>query len=477
MVINITGSDFIAILPVIILSIFGIYLMVQGVFSVRMHKLTLPYIALFGIILAFASNFMLIGEPYTAFQDMVRVDRLTVAFNFIFLLAAALSVLMVNSYSEQEHIEFIEFTPLLLFSTVGMMLMGSAENLIMIFLGLETMSIALYVMAAFRKFNRQSLEAGLKYFLLGAFATGFLLYGMALIYGAAGTANLSKLTEYFSQNSLNLDLLALLGLGLLIIGFGFKVALVPFHMWTPDVYQGAPIPVTAYMAVGAKAAGFAAILRVISLAAGRVSFEWMEILWVLAVLTMTVGNIIALVQDDIKRMLAYSSIAHAGYILIGVVAANEMTISSVLFYLMVYLFMNLGAFAVAGLVSGKNESFVKIKHFSGLGRTQPMLGLAMTVFMFSLAGFPPTGGFMGKLNLFSAALKSGFVWLVIFGAINTLISVYYYIRVVVAMYMYEPLQEVKVDSVLPGVGLVILVSLLGIFYLGIFPGNMLSMIY
>ncbi len=231
------------------------------------------------------------------------------------------------------------------------------------------------------------------------------------------------------------------------------------------------------MAVGAKAAGFAAILRVISLAAGRVSFEWMEILWVLAVLTMTVGNIIALVQDDIKRMLAYSSIAHAGYILIGVVAANEMTISSVLFYLMVYLFMNLGAFAVAGLVSGKNESFVKIKHFSGLGRTQPMLGLAMTVFMFSLAGFPPTGGFMGKLNLFSAALKSGFVWLVIFGAINTLISVYYYIRVVVAMYMYEPLQEVKVDSVLPGVGLVILVSLLGIFYLGIFPGNMLSMIY
>ncbi|MCB0294588.1 MAG: NADH-quinone oxidoreductase subunit N, partial [Calditrichaeota bacterium] len=264
---------------------------------------------------------------------------------------------------------------------------------------------------------------------------------------------------------------------LLVIGFGFKVALVPFHMWTPDVYQGAPIPVTAYMAVGAKAAGFAAVLRVLVLATGQAAFEWSQLLWLLAVITMTVGNIIALVQSDIKRMLAYSSIAHAGYIMIGIVAGNETTVSAVLFYLVVYMFMNIGAFAVAGIVSGKNEQHVDIKHFAGLGKSQPMLALVMTVCMFSLAGFPPTGGFMGKLYLFKAAMESGYTWLVIFGALNTLISVYYYIRVVVAMYFQDSKESVKMAAVLPGVGLVLLVTLLGIFYLGIFPGTTLSLLY
>jgi NADH-quinone oxidoreductase subunit N len=475
--INIGSADFAAILPVIILSVFGIYLMVQGVFAPRMNKLTLAYLGLIGILIALVSNFYLIGKNYTAFEGMVRVDHLTVIFNFIFLITAALTLLLITSYSEQEHIEFIEFTPLILFSTVGMMLMGSAESLMTVFLGLETMSIALYVMAGFRRTNRYSLEAALKYFLLGAFATGFLLYGIALLYGAVGSTNLTKISEYIAQNTLDLNLLVLLGMGLIIVGFGFKVALVPFHMWTPDVYQGSPIPVTAYMAVGAKAAGFAAILRVIVLAAGQAAFQWTEVLWILAVLTMTVGNIIALVQDDIKRMLAYSSIAHAGYILMGVVAANDSTVASVMFYLVVYLFMNLGAFAVAGLVSGKNERYVKIKYFSGLGKTQPMLAFVMTICMFSLAGFPPTGGFMGKFFLFKAALQSGYVWLVIFGAINTLISVYYYIRVVVAMYMHDPLEDQKVEPIMTGAGLVILVSILGIFYLGIFPGTTMSILY
>lgn len=237
------------------------------------------------------------------------------------------------------------------------------------------------------------------------------------------------------------------------------------------------MPVTAYMAVGAKAAGFAAILRVVVLPAGQVSFEWTNVLWILAVLTMTVGNIIALAQDDIKRMLAYSSIAHAGYILMGVVAANDSTVSSVMFYLVIYLFMNLGAFAIAGLVSGKNERYVKIKYFSGLGKTQPMLAFVMTICMFSLAGFPPTGGFMGKFFLFKTALQSGYVWLVIFGAINTLISVYYYIRVVVAMYMQDPLEEQEVEPILPGAGLVLLVAILGIFYLGLFPGTTMAFLY
>lgn len=477
MSITITGADFTAILPILVLTVFGIYLMVQGVLAPRLHKLTLPYIALTGLLVAFLANFYLLGQSYDAFNGMVRVDKLTFILNIIFILTAALSLLLTGSYSEQEHIEFIEFTPLILFATVGMMLMGSAAGLMTLFLGLETMSIGLYVLAGFRRHNRYSLEAALKYFLLGAFATGFLLYGMALIYGTVGSTSLTKITGYFSQNALNLGVTPLLALGLLIVGFGFKVALVPFHMWTPDVYQGAPMPVTAYMAVGAKAAGFAAILRVIVLSAGQVSFHWSELLWVLAVLTMTVGNITALMQDDIKRMLAYSSIAHAGYILMGVVADNDTSVSSVLFYLATYMFMNLGAFAVATLVSGKHESRVKIKDFAGLGRSQPLLALAMTVCMFSLAGFPPTAGFMGKLYLFSTALQSGYIWLVIFGAINSLISVYYYLGVVVAMYMKTPEREYEAAAVTPGAGLAILVTMIGIFYLGIFPGTTLAFLY
>lgn len=477
--INIGSSDFAAILPILVVCAFGIYLMVQGVLAPRIHKLTLAYIGLAGIMIAMVSNFYLLGieTDRAYFEGMVFVDKLTVTLNFIFLLTAALCLLLMTSYSEQEEIEFIEFTPLILFATAGMMLMGCAESLMIIFLGLETMSIALYVMAGFRRFNRFSLEAALKYLLLGAFATGFLLYGMALIYGTVGTTNLTQISAYYSENALNLNVMALFGVALLVIGFGFKVALVPFHMWTPDVYQGAPIPVTAYMAVGAKAAGFAAVLRVLVLATGQAAFEWSQLLWLLAVVTMTVGNIIALVQSDIKRMLAYSSIAHAGYIMIGIVAGNETTVSAVLFYLVVYMFMNIGAFAVAGIVSGKNEQHVDIKHFAGLGKSQPMLALVMTVCMFSLAGFPPTGGFMGKLYLFKAAMESGYTWLVIFGALNTLISVYYYIRVVVAMYFQDSKESVKMAAVLPGVGLVLLVTLLGIFYLGIFPGTTLSLLY
>ncbi len=476
MSITIGSSDFIAILPEIVLTVFALYLMLQGIFMPRQSKLTLPYLGLVGIILAIVSNFFLIGDKYAAFNGMVQVDRMTLILNFIFLTTAGLSLLLGISYSRQEDVEFLEFTPLILFATVGMMLMGAAESLMIIFLGLETMSISLYIMAGFRRTNRYSLEAALKYFLLGAFATGFLLYGIALLYGVVGSTNLTRIMDYFSTNAINANLLSLIGLALIIVGFGFKVALVPFHMWTPDVYQGAPMPVTAYMSVGAKAAGFAAILRVLSLSAFQISFEWTPILWILAVLTMTVGNILALVQDNIKRMLAYSSIAHAGYILVGVIASNEMTVPAVLFYLMAYLFMNLGAFAVATIVSGQNENRQKIKYFSGLGYSQPVLALAMAVCMFSLAGFPPTAGFMGKFYLFSSALKSGYLWLVIIGVINSLISVYYYIGVVVAMYMKEPVDEKRIERIVPGVGLVILIAIFGIFYLGIFPSSMLGVL-
>lgn len=475
---SITTQDFFAILPMVILTLFGIYLMVHSVLQREKNQAVLVYIGLFGIVLAFIANIALfIGkEDYTAFSGMIKVDKIAAIFNFIFLTTAALSLLMSRSYSEQVHLEFIEFTPLILFATTGMMLMGSAESLMSIFLGLEAMSISLYVLAGFRRNNRASLEASLKYFLLGAFSSGFFLYGIALVYGVVGTTNLAGVLEYFSKNTLDLNILALIGLGLIIVGFGFKVALVPFHMWTPDVYQGAPIPVTAYMAVGAKAAGFVAIIRVLLISAYQVSFEFSQVLWILAVLTMTVGNIVALVQKDIKRMLAYSSIAHAGYILVGVVASNELSVPSITFYLIAYLLMNFGAFAIASIVSGKGERRVKIEYFRGLGFSQPVLGFAMAVCMFSLAGFPPTAGFMGKFYLFRAALQSGYLWLVIIAVLNSLVSVYYYIGVVVAMYMEKPVDDKLIKQVVPGVGLVLLIAVLGIFYLGIFPGNMLSLI-
>ncbi len=472
--ISVNSGDILSIAPVIVLSIFGIYLVLQGIFAPRLHRLTLPYLGLIGIGVAMAANFLLLGKTETTFSGMIRVDSITVVLNFIFLTTAALSLLLTTSYSDQVKIEFIEFAPLMLFATVGMMLMGSAASLMIIFLGLETMSIALYVMAGFRRHNRRSLESALKYFLLGAFATGFLLYGIALTYGAVGTTELQKITEFIAKDPLHPSSLLLFGFGLIIVGFGFKVALVPFHMWTPDVYEGAPMPVTAYMAVGAKAAGFAAIIRVLSIAANQISYDWTPVLWVLAVLTMTTGNIIALVQDNIKRMLAYSSIAHAGYILMGVVAGNDMSVRAILFYLIAYMFMNLGAFAVASVVSGNEERRTKIEYFSGLGFSRPILGLTMAVSMFSLAGLPPTAGFMGKFYLFSAALKSGYLWLVIFGVINSLISVYYYLRVVVAMYMQEPLDQKTIPELAPGVGLVILAAVLGIFYLGLFPNVMFS---
>lgn len=475
MSVTIGSSDLLGILPELILTVLGIYLMVQSVFVKNINRKLVAYLGVVIVGLAIIGNLFLIGQNTSVFNDMIRVDRLSVVLNFIFLLTAGFSLLMSVSYSDFVEVEFIEFTPLVLFATVGMMLMGAANHLMIIFLGLETMSISLYIMAGYRRTNRFSLEASLKYFLLGSFATGFLLYGIALLYGAVGTGSLPEVTEYFTKNSLTANWISLAGLGLIIVGFGFKVALVPFHMWTPDVYQGSPMPVTAFMAVGAKAAGFAAILRVLTQSAYFVSYQWSDIFWLLAVLTMFTGNLIALVQDDIKRMLAYSSIAHAGYITVGVVASNEMTVGVVVFYLTAYLFMNLAAFAVAEIVAGRGERRTKIEYFNGLGYKSPMLGLAMGISMFGLAGFPPTAGFIGKFYLFSSAMQSGYVWLVIFGVINSLLSVYYYLRVVVAMYMRKPVDDKPVEAILPAAGVVLLLTSVGILLIGIFPNMLMGL--
>jgi NADH-quinone oxidoreductase subunit N len=377
-------------------------------------------------------------------------------------------------YLRQEGFEHGEYYVLVLFAAVGMMFMASAADLIIIFLGLETFSLSLYVLAGFFRTQAKSNESALKYFLLGAFSTGFLLYGIALLYGATGTTNLKEIHEFLRVNPLPNEPLMLVSMGLLIVGFGFKVASVPFHMWTPDVYEGAPTPITAFMSVGSKAAGFAAFLRVFLYSLSSFQGEWLWVLWVLAVLTMTLGNLVAIAQQNIKRMLAYSSIAHAGYILIAMVAANDLGTASVLYYILAYAFMNLGAFGVVILFGRRGEENLLISDYSGMASKYPLLAALMATFMFSLAGIPPTAGFVGKFYIFSAAVKAGYIGLAVIGVLNSALSVYFYLRVTVMMYMRNPEKELAPLEWSPPMAISLFIAVFGTLQMGITPGAYLE---
>jgi len=377
----------------------------------------------------------------TLFGGMFVHDGFTVFFTLLFCAIGAFAVLLSWDYVKRTRINHAEYYALLLSATLGMVLMAASNDLIMIFLGLELMSLALYVLVGFRRDLLESNEAALKYFLLGAFASGFFLYGIALLYGATGTTSLSKMAEFLSASPLRPNPLLLTGGLLLLVGFFFKVAAVPFHMWTPDAYEGAPTSVTAFMSVGAKTAAFAALLRFGLRGLGGVPAEWVPVLSAVAMLTMTVGNVTALLQNNLKRMLAYSSIAHAGYVLVAVAAGGPDGASAALFYLAVYSVMNLGAFGVLTILGRGAQERVLMADVAGLGFRRPFVGLALTVFMISLAGIPPTAGFMGKVYVFGTALKAGLLPLVIVGVLNGVVSVYYYLRVTVAVYMQEPQGE------------------------------------
>jgi len=406
----------------------------------------------------------------------VVLDNYSLFLKAIFLVTAGLTILMSIRFLKVEGFEHGEYYILLLFATVGMMFMASAADLIIVFLGLETFSLAIYVLAGFFRTNPKSNESSLKYFLLGAFSAGFLLYGIALIYGATGTTNLKGIHDFLRRADLFTDPLLLIGMGLLIVGFGFKVASVPFHMWTPDVYEGAPTAVTAFMAVGPKAAGFAAFLRVFLYSLSSLQTDWVWILWVLAVLTMTLGNLVAIAQKNIKRMLAYSSIAHAGYILVAMVAGTELSTASILYYLLAYAFMNLGAFAVVILYGRKGEENILVSDYSGMASRYPLLAAVMAVFMFSLAGIPPTAGFVGKFYIFSAAVKAGYVGLAIIGVLNSALSVYFYLRVTVMMYMRSPDKEPAGGlDFSPGMVIALLIAVFFTLQMGIFPAHYLNL--
>ncbi|MDZ7261371.1 MAG: NADH-quinone oxidoreductase subunit N [candidate division KSB1 bacterium] len=471
---DIPSVNLTVIAPELALTITALLLLGLGAFFHKIKRGWLSLLGLIGIAWAFVYSIQLWDQEWLGFNGMMAIDNYTLAFNFIFLTGVALTFLFSLNRIEGDYAPYSEYFALVLLATVGMMLMASGTNLMIIFLGLEVLSLSLYVLAGIRRQQASSVEAAFKYFLLGAFSTGFLLYGIALLYGVTGTLDLKGVGYILSQPGKLSSPLVFLSLALLIVGFGFKVALVPFHMWAPDVYQGAPTPITGFMSAGTKAAAFAALVRILVAAFGAHQLNWSNILWVLAVFTMTLGNVVAISQSNIKRMLAYSSIAHAGYILVAVVAANDMGHSGILFYLMAYTFMNVGAFGVVIMIGAKGEENLEIADYMGLGYRRPLTALAMAVFMFSLAGIPPTAGFMGKFYIFSAALKAGYLWLVIFAVINSLISVYYYLRVVVYMYMREPEKEPVFAKAVPAVALALLIAVVGTLQLGIFPSTLME---
>ncbi len=472
-----------ALLPEIVLSISAMAVLLAGVWK---HEEGRPQdahwlggLALAGLLLAAVANGWLYGLSEVGRDGIIALDGFRLFANWLFLLGAALTIVVSFTYVERQRLQVGEFYALILLATVGMMFMGGTRDLILIFLGLETMSIAAYVLTAYNRRDRRSAEAGLKYFLLGAFSTGFLLYGIALAYGATGTTNVAEMAVSI-EGGAGLSGLLVAAMGLLAIGFGFKVAAVPFHMWTPDVYEGAPSPSTAYMAAAVKAASFIAFVRVFLVAFEGVYTSWFPILWWLAALTMVVANLVALTQANVKRMLAYSSVAHGGYLLVAIAAANQMATAGLLFYLLVYTFMTVGAFGILMVVSAQSEERLQLEDYSGLGWRQPYLGILFTIFLLSLAGFPGTGGFMGKIYLLQGAAEAHLWTLAVILVLTTVVSYFYYLRVSWYMWMRpaeggagEPGEDSAIFAPLPM--RVALVATAGIIlFLGIFPGNILD---
>jgi NADH-quinone oxidoreductase subunit N len=429
------------ILPEVILAGAAILILLADAIRPLRNRAALAVMAMAGVVGAavatvFLWNFDSEGTP-TVLGGMVATDRFSVFFRLVVLASAAVAILLSAHYLQRTRDARGEFYALLLFASSGMTLLTAAADLIVVFLALEVLSLSLYVMVGISRRRMASQEASLKYFLLGAFSSAFFLYGIALAYGATGTTSLAGIADELSGRFEDLALV-LAAAGLLAVGFAFKVAAVPFHMWTPDVYQGAPTPVTAFMAAGTKVAGFAALIRVATVALGPLGWNIMPVLAGLAALTMVAGSILAIAQDDVKRMLAYSSIAHAGFVLVGVGALNQQGISGAMFYLLAYAAMIMGAFGVVILVSRVGEDRTTLRSYRGIGRTNPGLAAVLALFLLSLAGIPPTAGFIAKVLVFQAAVDAGLAWLVVLAVVASVIAAFFYIRVLVFMYMEEP---------------------------------------
>jgi NADH-quinone oxidoreductase subunit N len=467
--------DLRAVAPALVLSATAVLLMLLDLLPPRDRKGHLGLVGLGGVLVALVLTLRLWGADTRAFRGMVALDNYALFFNLVIGYGTGLVLMFSMDYLRRQGMESGEFYILVLLAAVGMVLMAAATDLIVIFLALETMSLSLYVLAGFFRGRAQAGEASMKYFLLGAFASGFFLYGIALIFGATGSTNLDKIAAVIAGGN-GWDPSLVVGAGLLMVGFGFKISAVPFHLWTSDVYEGAPTAVTAFIATGSKAAAFAALLRVLLASARPGTLDWSVPLWALAVLSMTVGNVIAIAQQNLKRMLAYSSIAHVGYMLVGVVAGGALGHGGVLFYLLAYTFTTAGAFGVILLLERNGREAVLLEDYGGLAGRHPVMALSLSVLLLSLIGIPPTAGFVGKFALFGAAVRAGYLWLAVIAVLNSAVAAYYYLRLIVYMYMREP-EPGGVTVAAPSFAgsLALVVALWGVVQLGILPGPLLDL--
>jgi NADH-quinone oxidoreductase subunit N len=471
--------DYIRILPELMLTAFGvIVMMLDPLLKPGASRKGLGLISLVGACSAIAATFFQIAWMHSdpSFSNpgwfgMVRVDNFAIFFHLLIPAISAICILASLEYLDAQNIRSGEYYALILFGTVGMVLMSSAIELVLIFIALEISSISTYVLAGYRRRNAGSAESAIKYFLLGSFATAFFLYGVALMFGATGSTDIPDIQRALAAG--NPSLLAIAATALMIVGLGFKVASAPFHIWTPDVYEGAPAPIVALMSTGPKAAAFAVLLRVLF---ATIATEWFWLIWISAALSMTLGNFGALVQNNVKRMLAYSSIAHAGYILVAFAAANESGKSAAIFYTAAYAAMNVGAFAVVSHVAAGGERYVSMDDYAGLGRRSPLLALTLTIFMLSLIGIPGTVGFLGKYYVFTSALSvtahpNAMIALVVIGLVNSAVASYYYLRLIVLMYMREPVTAESPAPASAPMKLALVLAAIATIYLGVIPGR------
>ena len=456
------------IMPEIALTVLALAILLADLFLKRKETTAMLCIVSVGIV-----AYLLSGPMGTAFNGMYVSDGYSTFFKYIFIINIILTILISIKYLKIERVNFGEYYSLMLFATLGMMLMASAGDLIVLYLGLELMALSTYVLAGFIRYDVKSNEAAMKYFLLGAFASAFLLYGTAMIYGLTGTTNLRAISTYIMENGLAANPVLMLSMVLFAVAFSFKIAAVPFHMWAPDAYEGAPTSVTAFMSVGPKAAGFAVLGRVFMVAFSSVKVEWAAVLIPIAILTMGVGNIVALSQTNIKRMLAYSSIAHAGYMLLGIIAGTSDGMASVLNYMLIYGFMNMGAFAVVIMLRSEGFKGDRISDYEGLSKTHPMAAALMLVFMFSLTGIPPTAGFMGKFYIFMSAINAGYTWLVLIAVVFSAVSAYFYLRIVMYMYMKEPKETVELSNS-RGLSLALIITAAAVLIIGVLPSAVVN---
>lgn len=467
------NSSFDAVIPVICIALAGLVVLLAESFRGKHERMPIGGLALIGLAGAGFSSVLLWGRNASSF-GVVTADNFALFVNLVLVVIGILTVVFSSSTVERDKLPAGEYYALLLFAIAGLMLMVQATDLLLLFLALETMSVAVYVLTGLKRDEARSTEAAFKYFLLGAFASSFFLYGIAFLYGVTGSTSLDRIGSVIAAQSMSGNPMILLGIGLLIVGFAFKVAAVPFHMWSPDAYEGAPTVITGFMSTGVKAAAIASFARVFLTALEPMISSWAPVLWLIAAATMILGTIVGVAQTNLKRMLAYSSIAHGGYLLAGLVAGNDVGKAAILYYLAAYAFTNLGAFGVIALLGTKDRPNDELRDYAGLWHSHPAIATLMTIFLLSLGGFPPTAGFIAKWYIFHAAIGSGYYGLAIIGFLSSVVSVFFYLRIVVMMYMTErdarPLPAPITTAAMAG----LTVAVIGIFYLGILPARVLD---